>query len=99
MNFMSLWDFRISGQYYTPTNPRVGIVIMLLYALVLPLDYLEWRLPFQVSMVIFALILGMGGVLKHLVAVDGSRYSSKTARWAAIVVNSFGVVVSFYAIL
>lgn len=72
---------------------------MMAYALALPLNYLEWRLPFQVSMVVFVLILGAGGVFKHLVAVDGSRYSSQIARWSAIVVNSFGVVVSIYAIL
>lgn len=98
MNLMSLRHHKKTGQLHTPTSPAVGIGMMLLYALCLPLAFLQWRLPFQIAMVLFALLIGAGGVLRHLISTGSERYSSDEARWAAIGINSFGVTMSVYAI-
>ncbi|WP_447590848.1 hypothetical protein [Aquipseudomonas campi] len=98
MNIMSLLHYRNTARYYTPTGPVSGLMMMAMYALCVPLQRLEWQLPFQVMMVIFVVLLGAGGVLKHLVHRPTTDYASATARWAAIMINGYGVALSVYAL-
>ena len=71
-----------------------------LYAVCLPLRFLDSQLPFQITMVIFVIVIviviviGTGGVSKHLVSRTPQRYASPRSRWAAIAVNIYGVNLS-----
>jgi hypothetical protein len=99
MNLMSLWHHRKTGHYYTPTLPSAGLATMGLYALCLPLRFLDYQLPFKITMAIFVIVLGTGGVLKHLVSGSTQRYASPRSRWAAIAINIYGVGLSAFALV
>lgn len=98
MNLMSLRHRRKTGHYYTPTSPSAGLATMGLYALCLPLRFLDSQLPFKITMVIFVIVLGTSGVLKHLVSKTPERYASPRSRWAAIAVNIYGVSLSAFSL-
>ncbi len=99
MNFMSLLHYRKTRHYYTPTNPTAGVVMMILYAFCVPLQLIANRAPYQVLMVVFAILISLGGVLKHLLAKNSEGYTSATARWTAIAINTYGVCLSTYSIV
>lgn len=98
MNLMSLWHHRKTGRYFTPTRPGTGLATMGLYALCLPMRFLDSQLPFQITMVIFVVVLGTGGVLKHFVSQTSQRYASPRSRWTAVIINIYGVGLSAFAL-
>lgn len=99
MNYMSLLHFRRKGRYYTPTSPITGIVMMILYALCVPLQLIANQAPYQALMVIFVILISLGGGLKHLLAVNSESYLSESTRWSALAINIYGVCLSTYSIV
>jgi len=98
MNFMSLRHYRSAGKYYTPTRPESGLIMMLLYSLCVPLQLLNNQAIYQVTMVAFVGVLITGGVLKHLTNTGQDGYASEFARWSAVVINCYGVLISTYSL-
>lgn len=94
MNGMSLLHHRRTGHYCTPTRPVSGLALMLLYSLCVPLQLTEYRLLYQGLMITFILVLSAGGVVKHLMATGRTGYASASARWAAITINCYGVLLT-----
>ncbi len=50
-------------------------------------------------MVIFVILISLGGGLKHLLAVNSESYLSESTRWSALAINIYGVCLSTYSIV
>lgn len=99
MNLMSLLHYRNTGRYLTATPPLAGLIFMISYAACLLLYYLGNPLFYQCVMFIFLVLITVSGILKHLFAKDKSAYWSEKNRWHAIFINTYGVVLTFAALV
>lgn len=98
MNLMSLRHAKINGSYYTPTRPAAGIAVMLLYGMSTLLAGLESQWLFRLAMGLFLIILAGGGVITHLAMARPDQYASGATRWVAVIINSYGVVLTVFAL-
>lgn len=71
---------------------------MVLYAACVPLQLFEYRAPFDLAMISFVILIGWVGILKHILSAGLAAYISNRARYAAIIINAYGVTVSACAV-
>lgn len=98
MNLASLLHQRRHGRYLTPVKPWSGILMLLLYGACLGLWACPDRRGLQLGMLLFALLIGWGGVWRHLWRIDRRDYSGPGSRLAALAINGYGVLASLSAL-
>lgn len=81
------------------TSPFVGAAVLLIYALCLLTGVYRKITAYRLAMAFFVVVLGYGGVVKHLLNYpDGlSLYYSLTAYVIAIGINVYGLVLNVIA--
>lgn len=84
-----------------PTQPVLGIISMIVYALFLIPGYLRKITLYRILMGVAILVLGYGGVVTHIVNIftQPQVYSSIAAWAAAVGINLFGLVLNIIAVL
>ncbi|GAC1569984.1 MAG: hypothetical protein NVS3B3_24290 [Aquirhabdus sp.] len=92
-NLTSLVCLNKFGQPLTPTNPLAGLVMLAGFGFALLANVCRFDGAYKWLMLIFALIIGIGGVLTHLIRGYSELYSSRGAWLAAILINVYGVAV------
>ena len=60
--------------------------------------YTPTRPVVGLAMIVFVLVLAVGGVLKHLVTGNTGQYASLITRWSAVIINAYGVVLCLFAV-
>jgi len=85
-----------------PTNPSIGILIMIGYGLLLTPGFLGWFMFYRLSMGLSILILGMGGVVVHLrnlLQRNLGNYSSRRSLLVALAINTGGLFLNLISAL
>jgi hypothetical protein len=87
------WVHRLrTGRSLTPVDPRGGLLTMALYAACVASRH--YQVPgANAALVTMLLIIGYGGVYRHLRG-NVDEYASAASRWSAIAINSFGVLIT-----
>ncbi|MEM9723580.1 MAG: hypothetical protein AAGA10_30215 [Bacteroidota bacterium] len=90
-----------SGKALTPTDPKLGVWVMILYALFLLAGKMKRILLFRILMFLAVLVFGYSGVIKHMLTLSHSPelYRTVGAGVLAIGINLFGVGLNGYAAL
>lgn len=98
-NAVSYWQAASGRQLLAPTPPLTGAMSMLVFGLFLIPGFLRLLVAYRILMAAAVILLGYGGVVKHVVNAFGglSAYSS-TAAWAlALGINVSGLLLNLYA--
>ena len=100
-NWASFWAALDGGQPLTSTPPAQGALAMTLYGLCLLPGYFGAHLTYRWLMGAAILVLGYGGVVKHVLLLQSSPelYSSVAAGAAGIAINVFGLYLNARAAL
>ncbi len=100
-NLISWWIFSQGGTSLTPTDPFIGIVVMLVYGLFLIPGRIEKLTLYRVLMGLAVLVLGYGGVIKHIFLLTQSPeiYYSVMVGVIAVLINLFGLGLNLMAAL
>jgi len=98
MSLMSFLHYRNNGSYLTATPPLAGLIFMISYAGCLFVPYVGSPFFYRCTMFVFLVLITISGVLKHLLAKDKSAYWSEKSRWYAILINTYGVVLTAAAL-
>jgi hypothetical protein len=83
-----------------PTNPVLGSISMITYALFLIPGYLRKITLYRILMGVAILVLGYGGVVTHIINIftQPQVYSSIAAWAAAVGINLFGLALNIIAV-
>lgn len=98
-NVVSLALKRRDGRPLAPTNIRVALIVFGFYALTLSLGYLDHAILYRGIMAVFAVFIGLTGVLPHLKRGPAVHYRSRAAWITAILINIFGVGVNLAGVV
>lgn len=84
-----------------PTQPVLGAISMITYALFLIPGYLRKITLYRILMGIAVIVMGYGGVVKHIINIftQPQIYSSIVAWAVAVGVNLFGLALNIIAVL
>ena len=84
-----------------PTQPVLGAISMIVYALFLIPGYLRKITLYRILMGIAIIVMGYGGVVTHIINIftQPQVYSSIAAWAAAVGINLFGLVLNIIAVL
>jgi hypothetical protein len=84
-----------------PTQPVLGAISMIVYALFLIPGYLRKITPYRILMGIAIIVMGYGGVVTHIINIftQPQVYSSIAAWAGAVGINLFGLVLNIIAVL
>jgi|GEM_PF-5276213 len=74
-------------------------MLMLVFASSLTLPYLGEPVLYRITMFVFLVLIGVGGVLKHVAPQDKLAYWSAKSRWCAVLINAYGVVLMAVALV
>jgi hypothetical protein len=100
-NAVSLYLISQGGKGLAPTQPVMGTISMLVYALFLIPGFLHKRTLYRILMGAAVLVIGYGGVVTHIINIftQPQLYLS-TLSWAlAVGINLFGLVLNIVAAL
>jgi len=83
-----------------PTQPVLGAISMITYALFLIPGYLRKLTLYRILMGIAILVMGYGGVVTHIINIftQPQAYSSLLSWAAAVGINLFGLVLNIIAV-
>ncbi len=100
-NGVSLYSAMVLKQALAPTNPVLGTMSMVGYALFLLAGFLGKITLYRVLMVVAILVIGYGGVVTHIINIftQPQVYSSLWAWAFALGINLFGLVLNIIAAL
>ncbi len=98
----NVWSYVLlssGGAPLAPTAPLMGGASMIVYALFLLPGVLRRITLYRVLMAVAILVMGYGGVVKHVINFFGklSLYHSTTAWAFALGINLFGLVLNIMA--
>jgi len=84
-----------------PTQPVLGAISMITYALFLIPGYLRKITLYRILMGIAVIVMGYGGVVTHIINIftQPQVYSSIVAWEVAVGVNLFGLALNIIAVL
>jgi len=84
-----------------PTQPVMGTISMITYAIFLIPGYLRKITLYRILMGVAILVLGYGGVVTHIINIftQPQVYSSILSWAAAVGINLFGLVLNIIAVL
>jgi len=84
-----------------PTQPVLGAVSMIVYALFLIPGYLRKITLYRILMGVAIIVMGYGGVVTHIINIftQPQVYSSIVAWAFALGINFFGLVLNIIAVL
>jgi len=84
-----------------PTQPVLGAISMITYALFLIPGYLRKITLYRILMGIAVIVMGYGGVVTHIINIftQPQIYSSIVAWAVAVGVNLFGLALNIIAVL
>ena len=100
-NGLSLYLTSIGKPALAPTQPVLGAISMIVYALFLIPGYLRKITLYRILMGIAILVMGYGGVVTHIINIftQPQLYSSIVSWAAAVGINLFGLVLNIIAVL
>lgn len=100
-NAVSLLAGALGMKALTPTNPYLGLMVMLVYASFLLTAYKGHLALYRLLMVCALLLFGYSGVYVHIVQMhqQPELYYSSGIAITAIVINVFGWLLNFIAAL
>jgi len=100
-NAVSIYGMSNGAQQLTPNDPYSGSIAMTVYALFLISGFLK-KIPFyRILMGLAVLLLGYGGVLKHIQFLQETPelYNSTAAAIIGPGINVFGLILNVMAAL
>ncbi len=98
-NLVSFVLLTVSGQALSPTKPAIGALTMALYTLLLIPGFLGYLKLYRFIMILPIIVLGSGGILVHLINLNHPvGYSSLGSLYAAVIINSFGLLLNLYGL-
>ena len=99
-NGLSLYLTTIGAPPLAPTQPVLGSVSMITYALFLIPGYLRKITLYRILMGVAILVMGYGGVVTHIINIftQPQVYSSILSWGAAVGINLFGLVLNIIAV-
>jgi hypothetical protein len=100
-NAVSMYLTAMGKPALAPTQPVLGVISMVVYALFLIPGYLRKITLYRILMGVAILVLGYGGVVTHIINIftQPQVYSSIAAWAAAVGINLFGLVLNIIAVL
>jgi hypothetical protein len=100
-NGVSLYLTSTGKPGLAPTQPVLGAISMITYALLLIPGYLRQITVYRILMGFAILVMGYGGVVTHIINIftQPQVYSSILAWGAAVGINLFGLVLNVIAVL
>jgi hypothetical protein len=100
-NCLSLYFTATGKPALAPTQPVLGLVSMVVYALFLIPGYMRKLLIYRILMGVAILVMGYGGVVTHIINIftQPQLYSSIVAWAGAVGINIFGLVLNIIAVL
>jgi hypothetical protein len=100
-NGLSLYLTSTGKPPLAPTQPVLGAISMIVYALFLIPGCLRKITLYRILMGVAILVMGYGGVVTHLINIftQPQLYSSIAAWAAAVGINLFGLVLNIIAAL
>ena len=98
-NGLSLYLTSTGKPALAPTQPVLGAISMIVYALFLIPGFLRKITLYRVLMVVAILVMGYGGVVTHIINIftQPQVYSSIIGWAAAVGINLFGLVLNIIA--
>ena len=96
------WSLLLSsGKSLTPTDPLLGIIVMLVYAGFLLAGKMKRIVLYRILMLVALIVFGYSGILKHVLVLNKSPelYYTLGVGIIAICINLFGVGLNAYAAL
>jgi hypothetical protein len=100
-NCLSLY-FTLTGRpALGPTQPVMGLISMVVYALFLIPGFMRKLVLYRILMAVAILVIGYGGVVTHIINIftQPQLYSSVVAWAGAVGINLFGLVLNIIAAL
>lgn len=100
-NIASWLHLTYQGSTLSPTNPLMGILALLIYAVFLLSGYFRKLLLYRILMGVAVLVFGYGGIVIHIIGLifHSEDYYSIGAGLLAILINTFGFILNLYAVL
>lgn len=100
-NAVSLYCIHIGSQQLTPNEPIMASVFMTVYATLLIPGFLKKITLYRILMVVAVLLMGYGGVFKHinLIRATPELYASLWAGAIGISINVFGLILNLMGAL
>lgn len=100
-NSVSMYLTATGKPTLAPTQPMLGVISMIFYALFLVPGYLRKTTLYRVLMGVALLVLGYGGVVTHIMNIftQPQVYSSIISWAAAVGINLFGLALNIIAVL
>jgi hypothetical protein len=98
-NLTSIYLVDLGGSALSPTNPLLGVVVMLIYLGFLSTAITRHLVVYRLLMTVAVIVFGYTGVVKHIVLMQLhiELYSSYKAGISAILINIFGSLLNFTA--
>ena len=99
-NGLCLYLTTIGAPPLAPTQPVLGTISMITYALFLIPGYLRKITLYRILMGVAILVMGYGGVVTHIINIftQPQVYSSILSWGAAVGINLFGLVLNIIAV-
>ncbi len=100
-NGLSFYLISTGKPALAPTQPVIGAISMITYALFLIPGYLRKITLYRILMGIAVIVMGYGGVVTHIINIftQPQVYSSIVAWAVAVGVNLFGLSLNIIAVL
>jgi len=100
-NGVSIYFASAFKQPLAPTQPALGIITMVVYALFLLPGFLGKTVLYRVLMAVAIIVIGYGGVVTHLINIftQPQLYHSLIAWSFAVGINLFGLVLNMVAVV
>ena len=99
-NGLSLYLTSTGKPALAPTQPVLGAISMIVYALFLIPGFLRKITLYRILMGVAILVMGYGGVVTHIINIftQPQLYSSIVSWAAAVGINLFGLVLNIIAV-
>ncbi len=99
-NAVSLYLISQGGKGLAPTQPVMGTISMIGYALFLIPGFLNKRILYRILMGVAVLVIGYGGVVTHVINIftQPQLYLSVLSWALAVGINLFGLVLNIIAV-
>jgi len=99
-NGLSLYLTTIGAPPLAPTQPALGAISMITYALFLIPGYLRKITLYRILMGVAIIVMGYGGVVTHIINIftQPQVYSSIVSWALAVGINLFGLTLNIIAV-
>ncbi len=100
-NGVSIYFSSVCNRALAPTQPILGIITMVVYALFLLPGFLGKTVLYRILMAIATIVIGYGGLVTHFINIftQPQLYHSLAAWFFAVGTNLFGLVLNIIAVM